>query len=396
MWKEHNVKITDIETYMVSCTIPEEHRVQSGAGRKVARQAAFVVVHTDEGLSGIGPCSFGSISWALNSVTSLVDDAFKPALLGEDPFDTEWLWDKLFHGLITRSLGHRGVGVAILSALDIAFWDLKGKALGEPLYRLLGGAYRRPVPLYASSIYWGKPEEAAEEAIRYRDEGYPAVKLKIGHDTRSGLACVEAVRRALGDEMEIMVDANLCYTTPLALRVGRELERYGVFWYEEPLPVDDVEGHARLVDALDVRIAAGENMYTRWHFQDYISRKALDVVQVDCCRVGGVTEARRVAALASAHHLGCAPHTFGDILTLVANLHLVASTANMFILEYDVTYNPLITHLASNAPRVKEGAMELPEGPGLGLELDWDFVSTHPYQGEPSVGLGSLPGIGLT
>lgn len=389
------MRITDVRTFVVDCSIPPEHRVRSGAGLKLARQAAFLEVSTDTGITGTGPCSFGSANLALAGVIALVENLIKPLVVGKDPFDTAALWSEVYYGVLLRVLGNRSIGVAILSGLDIALWDIKGKALGVPVYQLLGGVYRREVPLYASSIYWNTPERAAELALRYRTEGYRAVKVKVGADYRNDLACVAAIRAAVGQDMDIMVDANMCYTTDLAIQVGRQLDRYGVYWFEEPLSIDDVSGHARLAQALDVRIATGENMYTRWHFMDFLKQGGVEVIQADCSRVGGITEGVRLAHIASGFDVAWAPHTFGDVVTVVANLHAVAATPNAIILENDVTYNPLMTHLAKNPPAIVGGRMRLPEGPGLGLELDEEFIRAHPYRGEPGIGLGARPAWGL-
>ncbi|MFQ5425968.1 MAG: mandelate racemase/muconate lactonizing enzyme family protein [Gaiellales bacterium] len=389
------MRITGVKTHIVDTVIPEEHRVRSGAGYKLRRQAAFVEIGTDEGISGVGPCSFGSASLDLGSVATLCDNTFADALVGEDPHRIEYLWDKIYYGSIVRVHGVRSVGVAILSAIDIALWDLKGKALGAPIYDLLGGAFRDPVPVYASSVYWAPPAEAAAQARAFVDQGFKAFKVKVGLDVRNDLASLHAIRDEVGMEIDMMVDANQCYTRHLALRVGRELEKLNVLFFEEPLPIDDVEGHAFLADKLDVRIATGENMYTRWDFLPFLTAKAVHVVQADASRVGGISEARKIFDLASAHHLHAAPHTFSDALTAVASLHLVAAAPNAAILEYDRTYNEIQERLVTNPPELRDGTIELPTGPGLGVDVDWDFVESHPFSGEIAIGAGSRPAFGL-
>ena len=316
------MKITSVKTHLVHCPIPPEHRVRSGAGIKLARQAAFIEIKTDEGLAGYGPCSFGSASIDLNAVASLTDHAFAPALIGEDPHRIEYLWDKIYYGSIVRVQGTRSMGVAILSGIDIALWDLKGKALGAPIYQLLGGAVNDPVHAYASSIYWSSPEKAAEQAMNFVKQGFNAVKLKVGMDVENDIASIEAIRAAVGPGVDIMVDANQCYTRHLALRVGRELDRHKVLFFEEPLPIDDVEGHAFLAERLDTRIATGENMYTRWGFLPFVEARGIHVLQADTSRCGGISECKKIAELASAHHLHLASHTFSDVLTVASSLHL--------------------------------------------------------------------------
>jgi D-galactarolactone cycloisomerase len=390
------VRITSVKTHLVHCAIPEEHRVRSGAGLKLARQAAFVEIETDEGLSGVGPCSFGSASLDLNAIASLVDRAMAPALVGEDAHRIEHLWNKLYYGSILRVHGHRGVGLALLSGIDIALWDLKGKALGAPIYELLGGHVHDRVYCYASSIYWGTPEETAREAREIVDEEFGALKLKVGLDWRNDIDCLAAIRDEIGNGVDVMVDANQTYTRHLALRVGRELDRHEVLFLEEPLSIDDVEGHAFLARRLDTRIATGENMYTRWGFLPFIEAGGIHVVQADASRTGGISELRRIFDLAAAHHLHAAPHTFSDALTLAANLHVVAAAPNAVILEVDRTYNPLQTGLVTEPLSISGGFADLPRAPGLGVEIDWDFVTDHPYTGELGIGAGARPAFGLT
>ena len=344
------MRITGVKTYIVDTPIPEEHRVRSGAGYKLARQAAFVELTTDEGLKGYGPCSFGSASLDLGSVATLCDHTFADALVGEDPHRIEHLWDKIYYGSIVRVHGPRSVGVAILSAIDIALWDLKGKALGVPVYQLLGGAFRDPVPAYSSSVYWSTPEHAVEQAQAFLDLGFKAFKVKVGLDVDNDVASLRAIREHVGPGIDILVDANQCYTRHLALKVGRVLEELDVLLFEEPLPIDDVAGHAFLADKLDVRIATGENMYTRWDFLPYFEAGAIHVVQADASRCGGISEAKRIFDLAGAYHLHAIPHTFSDALTIAANLHVVAASSNAPIIEYDATYNPIQTALVTNPP----------------------------------------------
>jgi D-galactarolactone cycloisomerase len=388
-------RITEIKTHLVHCPIPEEHRVRSGAGLKLARQAAFITITTDEGLTGIGPCSFGSASLDLAAAASMLDHAMAPMLIGEEAGRISYLWEKIYYGSITRVLGPRGIGVALLSGVDIALWDIKGKAADLPLYELLGGEFHNPVRAYASSIYWLPPEEAAKVARQYVDEGFNAVKMKVGLNYRNDIDSLAAIREAVGSGVDIMVDANQCYSRHLALKVGRELDRYDVLFFEEPLPTDDVEGHRFLADRIDTRIATGENMYTRWEFLPFIEQRAIHVVQGDASRTGGISEAKRIFELAATHHLYAAPHTFSDVLTVAASLHLNASSPNATLLELDRTYNPLMTDLVKEPLNVHDGVVELPSAPGLGLEIDWDFVESHPYHGEHGIGAGARPAFGL-
>jgi L-alanine-DL-glutamate epimerase-like enolase superfamily enzyme len=389
------MKITRLTTHIVHCEIPEEHRVRSGAGLKLARQAAFVEIETDEGITGVGPCSFGSASVDLFIVQSVIERAISPMLVGRDPAEIETLWNEIYYGVVTRVLGHRGMGVAVLSGLDIALWDIKGKVADLPVYSLLGGPSMDRVRCYGSSIYWSTPEEAAATAREFLDEGFGAVKLKVGVDVRQDLDSLAAIREEVGPDVDIMVDANQNYSADLAIKVGRELEKYNVLFFEEPISIDDIAGHKHLADALDTRIATGENLYTRWGFLPFIQSRAADVVQPDASRTGGISEARRIADLAAAFHSYSAPHTFSDAFSVLANLHVMAATANTIILELDRTYNPLMTDLVAEPIRPVDGFLDLPTAPGIGLTLDRDFVADHPYNGELGISAGGQPAVGM-
>lgn len=389
------MKIISIETHLIHTEIPSDKQVTSGAGTKFARQAALVEVHTDEGISGVGPCSFGSASLDLQAVKSLVDNVFAPEIVGREAGQIERIWEHLYHGVILRVLGNRGMGLAILSGLDIALWDLKGKALGAPIHDLLGGAVVDRIHTYASSVYWGTPAAAAAEARSYVDQGYQGVKLKIGTTFENDLASAAAIREEVGPGIDLMIDANMSYSANLALRMGRELQDLDVLFFEEPLPIDDLEGHRRLTQCLDLRIATGENMYTRWAFRDFVDAGAIDILQPDPSRTGGISEVIKIAELAAVHHLLLAPHTFSDAFSLAASVHLCAARSTAFILEVDQTYNPLMAELVDRPMTVSNGAMPLPTRPGLGIELDRDFVADHPYNGERGIGAGFQPKVGL-
>ncbi len=251
------------------------------------------------------------------------------------------------------------------------------------------------MPCYSSSVYWDTPESAAAQARAFVDDGFKAFKVKVGLEVENDIASLYAIREEVGYQVDMLVDANQCYTRHLALRVGRELEKLNVPFFEEPLPIDDVDGHAFLADKLDVRIATGENMYTRWDFLPFFQKSAIHVAQADASRCGGISEAKRIADLAGAHHLHAIPHTFSDALTIAANLHVVAACSNSPIIEYDRTYNEIQEKLVKNPPAVHDSVIELPTEPGLGVEIDWDFVADHPYTGEIGIGAGSRPAFGL-
>lgn len=385
------MRITDVRATILSAPIPEQSRIRSGVGLKYARTSTFVEVFTDEGVSGLGSC----LGTPPSAIKAIVEDVYAPALRGRDPFEIEGIWRDLYVGRTERSAGPRGIGIGALSGVDIALWDIKGKALGLPIYQLLGGAAHLKVRAYASSIYWQQPETAYEEAKRYIAQGYTGVKIKIGGDLERDLAMVAAVREAVGPKIDLFVDANVCYTTKLALRVVRELERQSVFWFEEPIPFDDLDGQKLLSDATSVRIAAGENNYTRFGFRDLIGRKAVDVVQPDAARCGGITEIRKIGAMATANDLLFVPHSFGDAALELAALHVIASTPEAFIIEHDITYNPLRSELGGTLLEAKDGFLPLPNKPGLGVELTDEFREKYAYRGGADMSVAAKPALGL-
>jgi D-galactarolactone cycloisomerase len=385
------LKIVDVQVHLVAAVIPLADQVVSGAGHKLSREAALIEVTVDDGLSGVGPCSFGSVSFELTFVRILVENVFKPVLVGQDPFATERIWQSLYYGHLVRTFGDRGVGVAILSAIDIALWDLKGKALSVPVYRLLGGPVRETMPAYASSVYWSSVEDSVAQTKAFVQRGYKAVKVKVGRDFPSDVERVEAIVAAVGGGSNVMVDANLAYNRNSALRFGRELDRLGVLFFEEPITLDDVDGYGRLATELDTMVAVGENTYTRWGFLPYLDA-GVDIVQPDSSRCGGISEARRVAELASAQNRLVAPHTFSDAFTLAANLQLALAIDAAFILEVDETFNPLMTKLVRSPINVVEGEIQPPTEPGLGIELDRDWLDDHRYSGGHGIGPGVRPG----
>jgi D-galactarolactone cycloisomerase len=351
----------------------------------------LIRVRTDEGLEG-----FGSPSgpYDLGVLDRIVRYVLGPHLIGAELDRHANLWHLVFHGEVSRNLGRQGVGVAALSGIDMALWDLRGKAARVPVHELLGGLYHvNGVRVYASSIYWGlEPDVAARQAREWVDQGFTAVKLKVGREPRRDLVRVQAIRDEIGPDIDLMVDANQSLVRNDAMRMLVALEEAGVYWFEEPLDIADVEGHTLLRSARrTVRIATGENLYTCGAFLPFIRGNAVDVLQADVSRSGGITEVATIAGLARAHDLDWNPHTFNDALTVAANLQLVAASAHVAMFEWDVTFNELMTRLTRTPIQVVDGVLHPPNSPGLGVEIDEDYVEDHLWQGQPSTG----PGVGM-
>lgn len=342
------------------------------------RQFPFVRVYTDEGLVGIGEC----FRRQPQVVKTLVDTTLKPVLLGKDPVDTEVRWREMVAAGSASDMG--GAVYCAIAGLDIALWDLKGKALGVPIYKLLGGRARDKVRMYASSMRRDMtPAEEAKRAASFVDAGYSAYKLHsavpgaIDHPADQTIDTVREVRAAVGDDIEILVDVNGAFSTHHALEIGRALEDLGVFHFEEPRPHYDLEGLAAIADTLDIPIASGEMIYTHWEYRDLMLRGRIDIVQPDIVKVPGFTEFQRIAALASAFGKPITVHNTQPTISTVAHLHACAAYANI---PYAQEYNIEPTSIRDEWPILKEplqvnyGYLDVPEGPGLGVELDEDVV----------------------
>jgi D-galactarolactone cycloisomerase len=378
------MKIVDVRTTTLSyrCDPP----YGSAGGMQAARGALLVEVETDDGVIGIGEAGVGG-----GSTAHVIERQLKPLLVGEDPLLIEGLWQRMFAR--TRQYGRRGLVLNALSGIDIALWDIAGKVARLPLYRLLG-AYSDRVEAYASGGFYqeGKSiDDLAAEAEGYRARGFKGMKMKVGRnpatqtplrhlaanarvcevEPEEDIARVAAVRRALGPKGKLMVDANCAWSPAMAIEIGRALEPYRLDWIEEPVATDDIDGSARVADALATPIAGYETETGLFGFRDLISRNAVDIVQPDIAWSGGFSECRRIAAFAQAHHRMVAPHAFAGAVLLVASLHFAASIPNALGLEFDQNPNGLRDELLKEKLAIEgDGTVRLPQRPGLGVELD--------------------------
>jgi L-alanine-DL-glutamate epimerase-like enolase superfamily enzyme len=274
---------------------------------------------------------------------------------------------------VMRGRGHsKGFVLEAMSAVDMALWDIMGKALGQPVHRLLGSYGRTTLSVYASSLLLKPVDELVREAERLAAQGFKAMKLKIGQGVEIDVRNVQAIRKALGAGVQLMVDANCSYDTLTAMQLGRRLEAEGVAWFEEPLVPENLEGYVRLCQALDMPIAGGETEFTRWSFKEILTRQAMDIIQPDIGRVGGFSEARNIAALASAFDVPVGPHTGASAaVTIAAAIQWGAALPNMLIFEHMYPPNPLREELlVEPLPTPKNGEVEVPQQPGLGIEVD--------------------------
>jgi L-alanine-DL-glutamate epimerase-like enolase superfamily enzyme len=366
------MEITDVSVTKLRAELDEPNAISKGRSTD-SRAAAIVEVETDEGITGVGE-GYGPNP---HIVETIVERKFAETLVGEDPLDVERLWEELVRGYTYWD--QKGQGVSAASGVDMALWDIVGKHYGAPVHRLLGGDAHGGgrVKAYASDLFWDDPGTMAETAAGYVDEGFAAVKTHLGNGRDADEARVRAIRDAIGDA-ELMVDMNCGYERPEALRVGRTLEEYDVYWYEEPLSPYDVDGYAHLREKLDVPIATGENEYTRWGFRRLFEAGGVDFAMPDVMRCGGITETKKICSLAGAFDVTPTPHNFSTGVGLAATLQVMACSPETEWLELDVTdYDLYESLLASSLDVDDEGHVAVPTDPGLGVELTDDLVETY-------------------
>jgi L-alanine-DL-glutamate epimerase-like enolase superfamily enzyme len=343
----------------------------------------IVLVHTDEGITGVG-----EVDSAPEAVRALVNatgshaiaNSLHDLLVGEDPADVERLWQKMYRGLIY--IGRRGIALHALSGIDIALWDIAGKAAGKPVHELLGGAKRDRVRAYASRLMPATPEETSEAVSALCDDGFTAVKLgwgPLGKDPKHDVELAAAAKEAAGD-CEILIDAGLGYgaDAKVAVDVARELEQIGIFWLEEPFEPDEYEAYAELADTVDIRVAAGEQDTTRWGFRELIERGHVDLVQPDVTRCGGVTEWLRIAELARERGVETVPHAWKSGVIKAASLQCNAVIPDALFQEYCVAQTPINQTLTKERlPVEADGTILVPTAPGIGITLDEEVVDHY-------------------
>jgi D-galactarolactone cycloisomerase len=344
------------------------------------RTAMVVEIETDAGLTGWGEC------YGPARMTAAVVQSVAPWLIGEDPLRTDYLWQMIYARL--RDHGQKGVVIEGLSGIDIALWDIKGKHFGVPAHRLLGGPLRAEVQAYATGLYRRKSGDPlrylAEEAAGYVAEGFKAVKLKVGFGVEEDAAVTRAVRAAIGPDVALMVDANHAYDAVAAIRLGRMIEPYDIGWFEEPVPPEDVAGYRAVKAALSIPVAGGECEFTRFGFRDLLVSRAIDIIQPDTCAAGGLSECKKIADMAEAFGVRYNPHVWGTGIAIAASLQLLAvlpahtpvSLASIQpMLEFDRTEHPIRQSLLVQPIEHSGGIVRVPDGPGLGIEVDRDALA---------------------
>jgi len=400
------MKIDRIDVDSLLYTYPPEKRFQYAGGVCTARVTSLVRVHTDDGAIGVGSAySYPAL------VHLVVKQQLEPLLLGKDPTRVEELWELMYR--VTRWYGRKGAAMSAIGALDTAFWDLAGQAAGVPVWALLkrgSGAADRPgperagpdrpgedrpgedlptaggrgagspaaeCPAYASALLWDEPDALAAEAAGHIEAGFRRVKMRLGRSERYDREAVRAVREAIGSGADLMADASMRYDPATARSMADYLASMEVFWLEEPFQPEDLDAYAALREASPVPLAAGENEFGLQGFRELVRARAVDILQPDAGRCGGITEVLRVARLAEREGLRIATHTWSDAVTLIANAHVVSSTPCGLTVEVDRTGNPFIDELTEEPPAVRDGRLRLTDEPGLGIRLNRETVDRY-------------------
>ncbi len=346
-----------------------------------SQETLVVKVHTDTGLVGIGEVdSSSAVARAIIEapVSHKICRGLAECVLGQDPFEIDRLIHRMYEGTIF--FGRQGAVIQAMSGVEIALWDLVGKATGQPVYKLLGGGFRKTFRAYASILFGDTPEETERIGRELVTQGYRAVKFgwgPMGQSEASDLAHVRAARRGLGDGVELMVDAGLCWDTATAIRRARQFEPYNLTWLEEPLHPDNIAGYGRLVAQSPVRIAAGEEICDVAEFQRMMDVGGIDVVQVDVTRVGGLGRSRRIGWDSAERHRLCVNHSYKTGINIAASLHFVAALPNTHYFEYCVEQGALRQTLTKQRFPVVNGDISVPEEAGLGIELDEEVVAKY-------------------
>ena len=375
------MKITGIKAYPLVQPL-EKMSFGFSQGWIGSRQTTIVIITTDEGIEGVGE-SFGPAT----AIAAAIEDYCAPMVIGRDPFYSSPIWDRVYGYL--RANSQKGILVEALSAIDIALWDIKGKVVGLPIYKLLGGGYRDRAKVYATGLYRPDVENPievlVEEALGYKKDGFLAIKLKIGHvSPEEDLKIIKTIREAIGYDLKLMVDANCAYDATEAIKLAKEMEKYDIYWFEEPVPPEDIEGSLEVKNNTTIRITTGESEFTHYGFQQLINRRAADILQPDICCAGGFTEIQKILAMATAANIQCIPHVWGTNVAISAALQfhaiipytpIKANPPEPFF-EYDRSPNPLREGTTHEKFVIKDGYIDIPQKPGLGITLASDFISS--------------------
>jgi D-galactarolactone cycloisomerase len=378
------LKITDIKTYPLRTKLDQPFAFSQGWVNY--RSATIVEIVTDEGIIGWGEALCMGLQ-PPDIAAATIESVLKPLLIGQDPSNTEVLWHRMYNQ--TRDYGTKGAMIGAISAIDIALWDIVGKKLNQPVYQLLGGAFRRKVQAYATGFYrisgQGEQERLAKEAERHMTAGFSAMKIKLGFGVEDDIRVMRAIRNAVGEDITLMIDSNHAYGVAEAIELGLALKDYKLRWIEEPVAPEDLAGYAQVRNALHTPIAGGEGEYTIFGFRDLIEKRAVDIAQPDICHAGGFTACKHITTLAYAGGIQVNPHVWGSGIGQAASLQLVAALpvanyslfAKQPIFEYDCSVHPFRTELIKDPIVHKDGWIEVPDAPGIGVEVNRSVLEAY-------------------
>ena len=373
------MKITSIESFILSDKLNDSFYFSQW--EYAERRICIVKITSDTGHVGWGE-GYGPADIIRSGIEFLT-----PFVVNQNPLETETIWHIMYRR--TLDFARRGILVSAISAIDVALWDLKGKILEQPVYLMLGGKKREYVIPYATGMYFSHGENLAQrladEARDYVQQGYKAMKMKVGLGLKEDITHVEKVREAIGPDIRLMIDSNHAYNLREAVQLARSVEEFDIFWFEEPVSPEYYQHYAELRNKTSIPIAGGECEYLRFGFQTLLQAQAVDIVQPDICGTGGLTEAKRIATLASVYGVELVPHTWGTGIAISTALHFVSNLDIMpgrlmspdCMMEYDRTENKLRDELIYSQIRVQDGKIQVPDAPGLGFEINEEAL--HHY-----------------
>lgn len=373
------MKIVEVRPWVLDHQLDQPF--QSAFSGFTSRTTCLVEIVCDNGLVGWGE------ALAAPHINAAIIRSMRGLLIGKNPLDIEQHWLTLYNQF--RDQGQRGAIITALSGIDVALWDIAGKHFDAPVHRLMGGAWRHRVRAYATGAFrrtsGDRIEYIAEETAGYVAEGFTAVKIKIGFDPKEDIAVCEAVRDAIGPETGFMIDANHGYDAIEAIRVGNAVEECDIDWFEEPVVPEDLESYREIRAGQPIPVAGGETWHTRWGFRDVLTDRAVDIIQPDVCGVGGLKESKKIAAMAETFGVRCVPHVWGTGIAIAAALQFLAvlppnpprHESLEPLLEFDRTHNPYRQAILKSPIEQWAGWVRIPDGPGLGIEIDRDAVTEY-------------------
>ncbi len=379
------IKIIDVKVHVIKSSLEIPFAFSQGWVK--VRSATLVEIKTNSGLVGWGEAFCQGLEPPEISA-AVIENALKPILLDQSPLNIEVLWHKMYNS--TRDYGRKGSVVSGISAVDIALWDIAGKYYDQPVYQLLGGAFRTKIKPYATGFYRikgkGEASRLAEEALSHFENGFDHMKVKLGFGIEDDLKCMESIGHALKNKnVTLMIDTNHAYGRSEALTLGKNLQSYKLRWYEEPVVPEDIKGYAELRSKLDIPIAGGENEHTLFGFKSLFENNAIDIAQPDIGSCGGITGAKHIINLAHSFGVEVNPHVWGSAIAHAASIQVIASIpathfsifAREPILEYDQSSHPFRRELLSTPFELENGMINIPDDKGLGIEVNLETIKKY-------------------